>query len=154
MLPLPPIVSSGTSWLVHRNERREIRRDVSLTCRVVRERDFRLIGTRGLDLSPSGVLVLLDREAEPGEPVVMSFRTTELGLWFDAEGEIARVVHGRRPRDPGRCIGIRFTKLDPVSRLVLRGHLRRVAPPLPKRQIDDARIDYAATVRRVAFGRA
>jgi hypothetical protein len=137
------------SFLAHKNERREIRRRVTLACRVVRERDFHLIGTYALDLSPSGMLVMSIRDAEPGDSLIISFRATELGLWFDAEGEVARVVRGRRPKDRGRGIGVRFTRFDAVSRLVLRGHLRRNAPPVPQR---DFRVDYAGTVRRIALG--
>ena len=135
------------SFLAYKNDRREIRRRVSLSCRVVRESDFRLLGTRAVDLSPDGMCVMALRDAAPGESLIVSFRATELGLWFDAEAKVARVVRGRRPKDRGRCLGISFTRFDPVMRLVLRGHLRRNAPPVPQR---DARIDYAATVRRIA----
>jgi hypothetical protein len=62
---------------------------------------------------------------------------------------VARVVRGRRPKDRGRCVGLAFTKFDAVSRLVLRGHLRRTAPPIPQRE---PRIDYAATIKRIAMG--
>ena len=137
------------SFLAHKNERRELRRRVTLACRVVRERDFRLLGSHAIDLSPDGMLVMSILDAEPGEELLVSFRATELGIWFDAEGTVARVVRGRRPKDRGRGLGIRFTQFDPVSRLVLRGHLRRTAPPVPQRT---ARIDYAATVRRIAIG--
>jgi hypothetical protein len=138
------------SFMVPKNTRREIRRSVRLACRVVREHDFRLVGTRALDVSPDGMLVMSVRDAEPGESLIVSFRATDLGIWFDAEGVVARVVKGRRPRDRGRCLGIRFTKLDAVSRVVLRSYLRRTAPPLPARPQSDARVDYAATVRRIA----
>lgn len=135
------------SFLVHKNERREVRRRLTLACRVVRERDFQLLGTNAIDLSPDGMLVMAIRDADPGDGLIVSFRATELGLWFDAEAKVARVVRGRRPKDRGRCVGISFTRFDPVARLVLRGHLRRNAPPVPQR---DPRIDYAATVRRIA----
>jgi hypothetical protein len=137
------------SFLAYKNDRREIRRRVSLSCRVVRESDFRLLGTRAIDLSPDGMCVMALRDAAPGESLIVSFRATELGLWFDAEATIARVLHGRRPRDRGRCFGISFSKFDPVSRLILRGHLRRTAPPVPQRARP---IDYAATVQRIALG--
>jgi len=137
------------SFLAHTNDRREIRRRVSLSCRVVREHDFKLIGTRALDLSPAGMLLMSIRDAEPGESLIVSFKATELGLWFDAEATVARVIRGRRPKDRGRCVGLHFTQFDPVSRLILRGHLRRTAPPIPQRH---ARIDYAGTIKRIAMG--
>jgi hypothetical protein len=144
MTPMP-------SFLVHKNERRELRRRMTLACRVVRERDFQLLASNAIDLSPGGMLVMAIRDAEPGDELIVSFRATELGIWFDAEAKVARVVHGRRPKDRGRCLGISFTDFDPVSRLILRGHLRRSAPPVPQRRPRDARIDYAATVRRIAL---
>jgi hypothetical protein len=135
------------SFLVHKNERREVRRRMMLPCRVVRERDFKLIGACAVDVSPDGMLVMTIREAAIGDEVIVSFKATELGIWFDAEAVVARVVRGRRPGDRGPCVGLRFRKIDAVKRFILRGHLRRTAPPLPQRE---ARIDYAATIQRIA----
>jgi hypothetical protein len=142
-------MTSGLSFLAYKNDRREVRRRVSLSCRVVRESDFRLLGTHAIDLSPDGMCVMSIRDAEPGESLVVTFKATELGLWFDAEATIARVLRGRRPTDRGRCLGVSFTNFDPVSRLILRHHLRRTAPPVPQRSRP---IDYAATVKRIALG--
>jgi hypothetical protein len=144
--------AQDAAFIVHKNERREVRRKVLFACRVVRERDYKLVATTTLDVSPSGMLVMSLRDVEPNESLLVTFRATELGLWFDAEARVARVVRGRRPRDRGRCAGIAFTRFDPVSRLILRGHLGRVAPPLPARVRRGDRIDYAATVRRIAEG--
>jgi hypothetical protein len=137
------------SFVVPKNERREVRRRVKLPCRVIRESDFRLVGTNAIDLSPAGMLLMTMRDVAPGEELIVSFRATELGIWFDAEARVARVLRGRRSKDRGRCAGIAFTQIDPVARLILRGHLRRSAPPLPQRE---ARMDYAATVRRITLG--
>ncbi len=129
---------------VHRNDRREVRRAVGLTCQVVRERDFRLIADQAVDLSPDGMLVSSDHELEVGEGLIVSFKATQLGLWFDTDACVARVIKGRRPGDRGPGIGLSFSSLDRVKRLILRGHLRRVPPPLPRRI---QRIDWTATVR-------
>lgn len=129
---------------VHRNDRREVRRAVGVTCQVVRERDFRLIADQAIDLSPDGMLVSSDHELEVGEGLIVSFKATQLGLWFDTDACVARVIEGRRPGDRGRGIGLSFSSLDRVKRLILRGHLRRVPPPLPRRI---QRIDWTATVR-------
>jgi hypothetical protein len=137
------------SFVVHKNERREVRRRLKVPCRVVRESDFRLVGTNAIDLSPGGMLLMTMRDVAPGEDLLVSFRATELGIWFNAEAKVARVVRGRRFKDRGRCAGIAFTRFDAVARLILRGHLGRSAPPLPQRE---ARIDYAATVRRISLG--
>jgi hypothetical protein len=90
------------------------------------------------------MLVRTDAELEVGESLIVSFEATSLGLWFDTEANVARVVKGRRDGDRGTGIGLSFSTLDRVKRLILRGHLRRVPPPLPRRR---QRIDWAATVR-------
>lgn len=132
---------------VRKNERREVRRALPLRCQVVRERDFRLVSETAIDVSPDGMFVPTDIELEPGENVFVSFRATELGIWFDTEARVARVVHGRRDGDKGRGVGLRFSTLPKVKRFILRGHLRRVPPPLPRRA---QRIDWGATIRRIA----
>lgn len=131
---------------VRKNERREVRRAISMTCQIVRERDFRLVSEKALDVSPDGMLVATDVELEPGENVFVSFRATELGLWFDTEARVARVIRGRRPGDRGRGVALRFSTLPRVKRLILRGHLRKVPPPIPRRA---QRIDWAATIRSI-----
>jgi hypothetical protein len=136
-----------SSLYVRRNQRREIRRAVRVPCRIVDERAFRPIGDRAIDISPEGMLVPTDARLELGESVIVSFRATDLGIWFDTDAEVARIIHGRRPGDIGRCIGLRFQSLSAVHRLILRGYYRHVPPPLPKRA---QRIDYAATIRMLA----
>jgi len=116
--------------------------------------NWRLLGDRTLDLSPAGMLVLSDERVEEGLDLVVTFQATELPIWFDACAKITRVVEGRRPSDPGRALGVRFETLPAVSRLILRGYLRRHPPTLAQREtpLDLARlsgIDYASQVRRV-----
>jgi hypothetical protein len=129
---------------MRRNDRREIRRAAMFTCQVVRERDFRLIAERALDISPDGMFVPTDHDMVVGDSLIVSFKATQLGLWFDSEASVARVIKGRRDGDAGSGVGLSFTSLDRVKRLILRGHLRRVPPPLPRRT---QRIDWTATVR-------
>jgi hypothetical protein len=140
---LQPGLTSGLKF-VRRNDRREVRRAASFTCQVVRERDFRLIADQALDVSPDGMLVATEDEVAVGENLIVSFQATQLGLWFDSEASVARIVRGRRDGDRGAGIGLSFSTLDRVKRLILRGHLRRVPPPLPRRT---QRIDWSATVR-------
>ena len=83
-----------------------------------------------------------------GEPVVVSFRLPRSSCWFDTEATVARVVHGRRPGDLGRCFGVSFDTLEPDVQAFLRRALRGVPPPLPMRE---PRIDYAATVHMAAL---
>jgi hypothetical protein len=116
--------------------------------------DWRLLGDRTLDLSPEGMLVLSDERVEEGLELVVSFQATELPIWFDACAKITRIVEGRRPGDHGRALGVHFETLPAVSRLILRGFLRRhpLAPAQREPPLDVARlagIDYAEQVHRV-----
>jgi hypothetical protein len=130
---------------------------VRLGCRVRRVEDWRLLGDRAVDLSPQGMLVLSDERAEEGTELVVSFQATELPIWFDTFGTVTRVVHGRRPGDPGRALGVRFETLPAVSRLILRGYLRRMPPAPATREpppdLIDERIDYAGMLRPLLLER-
>lgn len=135
------------SSFLRKNDRREIRKAIKMKCHVVRERDFAIIAEETVDLSPDGMLVKTDlADMEPGERVFVTFRATNLDLWFDTEAKVMRIIRGRREGDRERGIGLRFSSLNGVKRLILRGHLRRVPPPLPRRA---QRIDWTATVRSI-----
>jgi hypothetical protein len=121
----------GTLAQFHR--RRVLRRSLRVDCQVVRERDFRLVGSRGVDLSPLGMLVMAQEPVLTGEPVLLAFRVPGGRRWFDAEGTVARVVHGRRPGDLGRCFGISFDAMEVDAQVYLCTALRGVPPPLPTR---------------------
>ena len=133
---------------VRRNDRREIRRAHRFACQVVRERDFRLLGALALDLSPDGMLVLAEANVLTGERVLVSFRAPRSRWWIDAEASVARVVHGRRAGDQGRCFGLAFDGLDGREQRLLRSVLRGLPPPLPLRA---SRIDYAASAHLAAL---
>jgi hypothetical protein len=137
---------SGT--LVHVQQRKVMRRAVRVDCQVVRERDFKMVGSRGVDLSTEGMLVMLQEPVLTGEPLVVAFRLPRSDFWFDAVGSVARVLHGRRPGDMSRCFGIEFDPLEPDVQVFLRRALRGVPPPLPMRE---PRIDYAASVALAAL---
>jgi hypothetical protein len=132
--------------LSRRNDRKTLRHATEMRCQVVRERDFLLLGTRTVDVSPEGMRVTIDtgEDVRVGESLLVSFEATPFGLWFDGEASVARIIRGRRPTDRGPAIGVRFQNLSSVARLILRGSLRRVPPPLPARP---QRLDYAASVR-------
>ena len=134
------------SLLIRKNDRREVRRAFSMSCQIVRERDFKLIAEAAVDVSSDGMRVRTDLDLEPGENVFVSFRATELGIWFDTEAKVARVIHGRRPGDDGKSVGLRFSTMERVKRFILRNPLRRVPPPVPRRS---QRIDWSATVRSI-----
>jgi len=134
--------------LVPLNQRRAMRRAARFECQVVRERDFKLLGDCGLDLSAEGMLVLTDERVLTGEDVLVSFRAPGVGSWFDTAATIARIVHGRRPGDAGRALGLHFDRLDSVTRTYIRAGLRGIPPIVPGRE---PRVNYAETARRIQF---
>jgi hypothetical protein len=136
------------STLVHAQQRRILRRSVRVDCQVVRERDFRLVGSRSLDLSPMGMLVMAQERVLTGEPLIVAFRLPCSDHWFDTEATVARVIHGRRPGDLGRSFGVSFESFDESAQAFIRSALRGVPPPLPARA---RRVDYAATIALAAL---
>lgn len=116
--------------------RRAVRRAARTRCQAVGVEGFRLLGERALDLSPRGMLVASDAPAELGERVIVSFRAPGSdALWMDAEAELARIVQGFRPDDPGYCIGLDFTYFERSSRHELLTRLAGVPPPIPSRRM-------------------
>jgi hypothetical protein len=134
-----------------------MRRFTRLGCTVRRMDTWRLVGDRTIDLSPQGMLLLSDERIDFGTELVVSFQATELPIWFDTLASVTRVVEGRRPGDDGRAIGLHFETLPAVSRLILRGHLRRHPPTLPRRErpleLDSFDPDYAQIVADIWAGR-
>jgi hypothetical protein len=138
------------SFIAKRNDRRTIRHAAQLQCEVVREADFCRIGTRTLDVSTDGMRVAIDEceEVCVGDELFVAVKLpAHVDLWFDARATVTRVAHGRRPEDKGPEIGIRFNNMSAITKLILKGAVRKVPPPLPKRA---ARVDYAESVKRVA----
>ena len=129
-------------------DRRSIRRAARFSCEVVRERDFRRIAVRTLDISYDGMLVECDLPVLTGESVIFALHLARVGQWIDGEGVIARVVHARRPLDGSRAVAIAFAGLDEVAHELLRAGVRGYPPPLPARE---PRIDFAATARNIAL---
>ena len=142
---LTPSLARAACGRLPVNRRREMRHSVRLGCRVRRIEDWRLLGDRALDLSPQGMLVLSDEGVEEGTSLVVSFQATELPVWFDTCATVTRIVQGRRPSDSGRALGIQFDTLPAVSRLILRGFLRRLPTVRATREppMDFARAGYA-----------
>lgn len=113
--------------------RKSFRRAVFLPCQVVRERDFRLVSSLALDLSTEGILVLTGERILTGESLLVSFRAPKAPEWFDMEATVARVVHGRRPGDRGRCLGLRFDPLGDADTFRLFEGIRGLPPALSAR---------------------
>lgn len=137
--------------LLFSNQRATVRRALRLPCQIVRQRDFRLVARKALDVSVDGMLVLAEDDVLTGEEVIVTFQGPRTGTWFDRMGTVARVVHGRRVRDRGVCLGVVFDEDDPVDRLLLRANLRGLPPPLPARRrarLGD-RLDLSPVPQRV-----
>jgi hypothetical protein len=108
------------------------RHTVKIACQVVRERDFRLLADRVVDLSSTGALVGPADPALTGERILVSFRIPRSSVWIDAEATVTRVVHGRRPGEFSRSLAIQFDDLAGLQRFMLQEALRIVPPAPPK----------------------
>ena len=145
--PVPP-QSGAPGTLVFASQRRAIRRAAHFGCQIVRERDFKLVADEVLDVSPDGMLVYCDDRVLTGDEMIVTFRLPRTSLWVDTDATVARVLHGRRPTDRGRCLGLEFNSLDARARRALRATLRSLPPPIPSRE---RRVDYAASVHLAAL---
>lgn len=112
-----------------RRSHRAARYTAKLRCQVVRERDFRLVADRVLNLSPGGALVGPCDPVLTGERVIVSF--VALGAYVDAEAIVARVVHGRRGGEHTRYLGLCFEALDETSLRALHELLAFSVPSPP-----------------------
>ena len=90
---------------------RPVRHLARLSCQVVRERDFQLIADRIVDLSSSGLRVAPADPVLTGERLLISFQLPWGLEWLDAEVRVARVIHGRRPLEPTRSLGLEFESI-------------------------------------------
>lgn len=110
--------------------RTSFRRYVRLPCQVVREHDFKLVGDLALDLSTHGMLVRASQRMLTGDEVIVAFKLPRSTQWFDAQGIVSRVLHGRRPNDyAGLAFGIQFLNLSDDDQYRLFDSLRGLASP-------------------------
>ncbi|AKV01923.1 hypothetical protein AKJ09_08586 [Labilithrix luteola] len=130
-LPMPLGLAMAPSSRSFASRRVATRRDVVLECQAVRERDFKLIADRTLDVSTVGLLLPLRESVEIGESVIVSFQIP--GMWIDAEATVARVIRGLRPSDDGPAVGLVFDAMSFSARAALAGFLHGRPPPLPRR---------------------
>ncbi len=135
-------------FVVYARDRRTIRRLARHGCEVVRERDFRRVGHRILDLSAGGMRVVADTPVLTGETMLVSFRAPGSDLFVDAEATVTRVIHGRRPEDRGLALGLKFRAMEEESRRVLSLSLLRLPAPWAERA---PRVDWAKTVKSIAY---
>ena len=119
--------------LVPRNQRSSMRHAIQIPCQVVRERDFKMVAELALDLSTDGMLVLTSERVLSGEELIVSFKPPKSNRWVDAQATVARVLHGRRPNDRGRCLGLTFHAMDAKDVEHLWECLRGLPAPEPMR---------------------
>src|SRR6188768_563866 len=111
-------------------QRQATRHSVRLECQVVRERDFRLVADRIVNLSETGLVVSPADPALTGERLLVSFRIPHSGHWVDAEATVARVVHGRRPGEHTRGLALELENVEDIPKMILGRALGR-CPPAP-----------------------
>jgi hypothetical protein len=114
-----------------RTQHRHTRRSARLPCQVVRERDFRLVADTIANLSPTGLLVTPADPVLTGERLLVSFQVPGSSIWIDTEATVTRVVHGRRPGEYSRALGLEFDPLPPAAKLALTHSLGRLLPVPP-----------------------
>lgn len=98
--------------------RREPRYRMTSECLV--ESGETIISDRALDVSSNGLRVRAIAELRVGAPVRLKLRIPGSGVWVEGEGEVARRIEGRRSSDEGRAYGIRFRRMSPLSRQLVR----------------------------------
>jgi hypothetical protein len=118
-------------WSSPRQFVRPSRHSVRIPCQIVRERDFVLVADRIDNLSVTGMMASPADLVLTGEKLIVSFQTPGWGLWIDTEATVARVIHGRRPGEFTRALGLEFDKLTDWQRFVLEKNLRWVPPTPP-----------------------
>ena len=119
--------------MLQKNRRTTSRHAVHIPCQVVRERDFRLVADRIVNLSQSGMVVTPADPVLTGERLIASFRLPRSGAWIDVEATVTRVAHGRRSGEHTRSFALQFDELSLRSQKMLEHTLRKApaSPPMP-----------------------
>ncbi len=117
-----------------------------LPCQVVRERDFRLIADRVENISLTGLSVSPAEPVLTGEKLIVSFRLPHEGIWVDAEARVTRVIHGRRPGEDQRALGLAFEDVSVELQLAIARELMKTPPAPPGRSLRD---EHSYRVARV-----
>jgi hypothetical protein len=119
---------------------------IRLACQVVRERDFRLVADRVENLSLTGLAVSPADPVLTGEILIVSFRLPRVGVWVDTQARVTRVIHGRRPGEDQRALGLAFEDLEEDLEMAIAAELVRVPPAPPGRAKRDEPSDRLARV--------
>jgi len=116
-------------------------------CVVTSESTGELLGDRLVNASYDGLLVTGSGSTRLGQRVKLSIRLPGSSLWLEGSGHVARIVGGRRRGDPGPGFGVRVSRMNGMSRVLLASVLRRYPDAGSAR--GPCR-DYAAIVARIA----
>lgn len=130
------------------HSKRPIRHSVAATCRVVKTNNFTLVADRVENLSTYGMLVSPADPCLTGERVYVSFRIPGTNQYIDTSALVARVIHGRRPGESSRKLGLEFEGLSHYERYQIRKALkgRPSAPPGPRPGRRSDNFDIASLV--------
>jgi hypothetical protein len=108
-----------------------------------------LIADRVEDFSAGGLLVSPADPVLTGELVIVSMRFPATGDYLDAEAIVTRVLHGRRPGESSRCLGLEFEHLDRRGWLSLHRNIGRT-PPAPPRPRPGRRLASFRTIAELS----
>ncbi len=115
-------------------QKRPLRHSLRTKGQIVRERDFSLVADRLENLSTWGALVGPADPVLTGERVYVSFELPGTGHYIDTLATVKRVLHGRRPGDRCRQLGLQFDPLSQHDRFCIRRALlgRPLSPPVAR----------------------
>lgn len=123
---------------------RTVRRTAKIPCQVVRLRDFSLVADLIENVSPDGLLVGPADVVLTGEPVIVSFQLPGIRDYIDVEATVARIVHGRRPGETRRGLGLELGAMSPFSKLLFTAYAKRLPPIPPAYRCGHARLSDLA----------
>ena len=129
------------------SERQHPRHRFNTLCVVMPTDKRMLFADETLDVSWTGVRVHHLGGARLGERVRAQLKIPRSAVWVQAEGYVARVLHGRRTDDGPPALGIRLDRMDGMMRMLLAHSFRR--RPLAHSNTRRQQRDYAEIVRRI-----
>jgi hypothetical protein len=98
-----------------------------LACQVVRERDFKLVGTSVMNVSESGLFIDGDDTVRFGDKIIVTFYSPAVRNWIDAEGTVTRVALGPKWMGRKQAFGVAFDAIDADSRRQIRRSMAALA---------------------------